>query len=301
MKRDLVVTPQTILLTGASGYVGGRLRRRLETLDLPLRCLARRPEFIEGRVAPTTQVVQGDLLDARSLVSALEGIDIAYYLVHSMGATGDFEERDRQAARNFAEAAATAGTKRIIYLGGLGKDEELSPHLASRHEVGRILRSSTVLTIEFRASIIIGSGSLSFEMIRALVDKLPVMITPRWVREKAQPIAIDDVLSYLLEARNLKVESSQIFEIGGPDRFSYEELMQEYARQKGLRRLVLPVPVLTPRLSSLWLGLVTPLFARIGRKLVDSLRNATIVEDETALDVFQCRPRGIRRAIADAL
>jgi len=290
-----------ILLTGATGYVGGRLRRRLEDFGAGLRCLARKPEFLTQRVAITTTVVPGDLLNSESLDSAMEGVDIAYYLVHSMGATGDFEEQDRIAAQNFATAARKADVKRIIYLGGLGKDEKLSPHLASRQEVGQILRNSGVETIEFRASIIIGSGSLSFEIIRALVDKLPIMIAPRWVREKAQPIAIDDILQYLLEARDVELEECQVFEIGGPDRVSYGDLMKEYASQRGLRRWVIPVPVLSPRLSSLWLGLVTPVYARIGRKLVDSLRNATVVENLRALEVFNCRPRGVRQAIQDAL
>jgi uncharacterized protein YbjT (DUF2867 family) len=290
-----------VLLTGATGYVGGRLLHRLESLGVNLRCLARRPEFLRPKVASSTKVVEGDLLDVDSLHPAMDGVRTAYYLVHSMGSKGDFEEQDRKAARNFASAASQAGVRRIIYLGGLGRDEELSTHLASRHEVGRILQSSGVETIEFRASIIIGSGSLSFELIRALVDKLPIMITPRWVRETAQPIAIDDVLTYLIEALDIDSAGSRVFEVGGPDQVSYQGLMKEYARQKGLKRRVIPVPVLTPRLSSLWLGLVTPVFARIGRKLVDSLRNATVVEDSKALEVFQFRPRGIRQAIKDAL
>jgi len=201
-------------------------------------------------------------------------VEAAYYLVHSMGATGNFEEQDRQAARNFGAAARGAGVRRIIYLGGLAEEgQHLSAHLRSRHEVGRTLRESGVLVIEFRASIIIGSGSLSFEMIRALVERLPVMVTPRWVQVTAQPIAIGDVLAYLRAA--LAVETgnrSLTIEIGGPECVSYGDLMREYARQRGLRRLMIPVPLLTPRLSSLWLGLVTPLYVCVGRKLVDSLR-----------------------------
>ena len=290
-----------VFLTGGTGYVGGRLLRALEERGINLRCMARLPEVLKSRVAKTTEIVQGDALLPDTLISALEGVDTAYYLVHSMGSAGDFEEQDRLAALNFAEAAKIAGVRRMIYLGGLGRDDELSRHLSSRQEVGQILRDSGVLTIEFRASIIIGSGSLSFEMIRALVEKLPVMITPRWVRVKAQPIAIEDVLSYLSEALDLETESSRIFEIGGPDQVSYEELMKEYAYQKGLRRWVIPVPVLTPRLSSLWLGLVTPVFARIGKKLLNSVKNTTIVEDQTALKVFKCRPRGISQAMREAL
>jgi uncharacterized protein YbjT (DUF2867 family) len=266
MERD-----RLILLTGASGYVGGRLLKALEGAGYRVRCLARRPEFFRPRVAASTEVVQGDVLDPSSLAAALQGVDTAYYLVHSMGSRNAFEEEDRRAAGNFAHAAREAGVRRIIYLGGLGRGTKLSAHLASRQEVGRILRESGVPTLEFRASLIIGSGSLSFEMIRALVDRLPVMITPRWVRIEAQPIAIEDVVSYLVAALDVQVGGSAIFEIGGADRVSYQEIMLEYARQRGLRRLLIPVPVLSPGLSSLWLGLVTPLYARVGRKLIDSL------------------------------
>jgi uncharacterized protein YbjT (DUF2867 family) len=219
-----------------------------------------------------------------------------------MGAPGDFETLDRQAAENFATAARAAGVQRIIYLGGLGEDEpDLSAHLRSRHEVGERLRAHGVPVLEFRASIIIGSGSLSFEMIRALVERLPVMVTPRWVRVTAQPIAIGDVLAYLRAALCVKVEGSVIVEIGGPDRVSYGELMREYARQRGLRRWMIPVPLLTPRLSSLWLGLVTPLYARVGRKLVDSLRHPTVVRDDSAQRLFSIRPVGVREAVACAV
>lgn len=246
--------------------------------------------------------MEGDALDPASLEVAMRGAQTAYYLVHSMGAGGDFEHKDRRAAHNFGEAARRAGVKRIIYLGGLGEsDGPLSPHLRSRREVGRILRESGVPVIEFRASIIIGSGSLSFEMIRALTERLPVMIAPRWVTTPAQPIAIEDVLAYLTEALKLQPDQSRIFEIGGADQASYGEIIQEYARQRGLRRVIIPVPVLTPRLSSLWLGLVTPVYARIGRKLVESLRYPTVVRDRSALQVFSVRPRGIREAIARAL
>jgi uncharacterized protein YbjT (DUF2867 family) len=233
---------------------------------------------------------------------ALAGVDTAYYLIHSMGSPGNFEDDDRRGARNFAEAAAEAGVRRIIYLGGLGKERDaLSPHLRSRHEVGKLLRSTGVPVIEFRASIVIGSGSLSFEMIRALVEKLPVMVTPRWVSVPAQPIAIEDLLDYLMAALHLAGTESRTYEIGGADRVSYEDLMREYARQRGLRRVLIRVPVLTPRLSSLWLGLVTPLYARVGRKLIDSIRHPTLVEDPSARRDFAIRPMGHREAIAEAL
>ena len=244
------------------------------------------------------EVVAGDVLDAASLSSAMQGVEAAYYLVHSMGSTGDFEEQDRLAADNYAKAAAAAGVQRIIYLGGLGEDQaDLSTHLRSRHEVGERLRAPGVPVIELRASIIIGSGSLSFEMIRALVERLPVMVTPRWVQVTAQPIAIGDVLAYLRAA--LKVETgsrSLTIEIGGPDQVSYGDLMREYAQQRGLRRWMIPVPLLTPRLSSLWLGLVTPLYARVGRKLIDSLRHSTVVRDNSAQRLFAIRPIGVREA-----
>jgi len=219
-----------------------------------------------------------------------------------MGSSGKFEEQDRRAARNFAASARQAGVYRIIYLGGLGAEgQSLSAHLRSRQEVADILRSSGVPTIEFRASIVIGSGSLSFEMIRALVQRLPVMICPRWVGVKAQPIAVEDVIAYLLQALELPVEDAAVFEIGGTDQVSYGEIMQEYARQCELRRWTISVPVLTPRLSSLWLGLVTPIYARIGRKLIDSLRNPTLVRNPSALKVFDVKPKGLREAIERAL
>ena len=291
-----------LLLTGATGYVGGRLLRQLESQGLRVRCLARRPEHLLGRVAATTEVVQGDVLDPASLDPALRGVEAAYYLVHALGGDGDFERQESAAARSFGAACAQAGVKRIIYLGGLADPgAPLSPHLRSRLASGEALRTSGVPVIEFRASIVLGAGSLSFEMIRALVERLPVMITPRWVRVQAQPIGVEDVLAYLEAARTAPFAESRVFEIGGPDVVSYSELMREYARQRGLRRIMIPVPVLTPYLSSLWLGLVTPLFARIGRKLVESLRHPTIVRDPSALEAFAIRPIGMQQAIARAL
>ena len=298
MSRD--AHPLT-LLTGASGYVGGRLLARLETDGRPLRCMSRRPEELRPRVGPATQVVHGDVTDPASLAEALAGVGTAYYLVHSMAAGQDYREADRRGARAFGEAAARAGVRRIVYLGGLGSGPGLSAHLASRQEVGRVLRESGVPTIELRASIIIGSGSTSFEMIRALVDRLPVMITPRWVDTPTQPIAIEDVLDLLVEAADVEAEGSRVVDIGGPDRVSYKELMREYARQRGLRRTMIRVPVLTPRLSSLWLGLVTPVYARVGRELVEGLRNPTVVTGDEAARLFRARPRGVREAIARAL
>ena len=194
---------------------------------------------------------------------------------------------DRRGAETFAHCAADTGVRRIIYLGGLGDAAgKLSTHLRSRQEVGEILRAGRVPVVELRASIVIGSGSLSFEMIRALVQRLPVMICPRWVAVKAQPIAVEDVIAYLLQALEMPAGEAAVFEIGGANQVSYGEIMKEYARQCGLRRWMIPVPVLTPRLSSLWLGLVTPIYARIGRKLVDSMRNPTLVQNPSALKVL---------------
>lgn len=289
-----------ILVTGATGYLGGRLLDALVSSGRSLRAMARRPDFLAARVRSDIEVVEGDVLRPETLPAALDGIDVAYYLVHSMGSTGDFEEQDREAAANFARAAKQGGVRRIVYVGGLGDEDELSPHLASRQEVGRILRESGVQTLEFRASIIIGSGSLSYEMIRALVGRLPVMITPKWVDTRAQPIAIEDVIEYLIEAIDYPGTESEVFEIGGSDQASYRDIMTEYARQMGLRRRFITVPVLTPRLSSLWLGLVTPIYARVGRKLIDSLKNPTVVRDDKALRAFDVRPRGLPAAIERA-
>ena len=291
-----------LLLTGATGYVGGRLLAALEEDGHRVRCMARRPEFLAGRVGPGTVIVEGDCLKPDTLGGALAGVDTAFYMVHSMGSTGSFEEQDRAAATGFGRAARDAGVRKIVYLGGLGeRSSGLSAHLRSRQEVGELLRESGVPVIEFRASIVIGSGSLSFEMIRALVERLPVMVTPRWVAVEAQPIAVTDLLDYLVAAFDCPLERSRIFAIGGADRVSYGAIMKEYARQRGLRRMMIPIPVLTPRLSSLWLGLVTPLYARIGRKLIDSLRYPTIVEDQEAARAFPIRPMGMPEAVRAAL
>lgn len=292
-----------ILLTGATGYVGGRLRARLEARgDRPLRCMARRPEFLASRVAASTEVVHGDVLRAETLRAALEDVHTAYYLVHSMGSEEGFERQDRMGAEAFASAARAAGVRRIVYLGGLGDpDADLSPHLRSRHEVGEVLRASGVPVVEFRASVVLGSGSLSFEMLRALVERLPLMVTPRWIDVGTQPIAIGDLLSYLEAALELPPDADRIYEIGGADRTSYGEMMREYARLRGLRRIMLPVPVLTPRLSGLWLGLVTPVYARVGRALVESICHETVVRDDAARRDFAIEPVGVRQALRDAL
>ena len=224
-----------------------------------------------------------------------------FYNVHALAGKGDYAERDRIAALNMASAVSDARGQKIIYLGGLGRQPGLSKHLASRQEVGRILRESPIPTIELRASIIIGSGSLSFEMVRALVEKLPIMTTPSWVRSRAQPIAIEDVIDYLMEALDYTPHGSEIFEIGGADAISYEGIMREYAKIRGLKRLIIPIPFLTPGLSSHWLALVTPLYARVGRQLIEGVRNDTLVTDRRAVEVFSVKPRGIGEAIQRAL
>lgn len=292
-----------ILLLGGSGYVGGRLVPLLEKQRVRLRCLVRSPQKMRDRVGPGTQIVQGDVRDPSSLKDALHGVDTAYYLVHLMSGAKDFEKEDRQAAINFAQAAKKSGIRRIIYLGGLGDDTApgLSPHLRSRHEVGKILGESGVETIEFRASVVIGAGSMSFDLLKALTDRLPVMLCPRWLTTSTQPIAVDDVLAYLLAARDLAAGASRIFEIGGADVTTYGGMIREYAHQKGLRRWLIFVPVLTPYVSSLWLALVTPASFEVGQHLIEGLKNPTVVEDKKALDVFAVRPMSVREAVALAI
>jgi uncharacterized protein YbjT (DUF2867 family) len=247
-------------------------------------------------------MVTGDCLDAASLDEAMKGVDQAFYLVHSMASGAGFAARDRAAAVNFGRAARRAGVRRIIYLGGLADEAgALSRHLKSRVETGDALRESGVPVVEFRASIVIGAGSLSFEMIRALVERLPAMICPRWVETRTQPIAIDDVLAYLRAALDLRDGVAGVFEIGGPEVVSYGDMMREYATLRGLRRVLLPVPVLTPRLSGLWLGLVTPAQARVGRALVEGLRNPTVVRSPAALETFAIRPMTLRDAFVRAM
>ena len=289
------------LVTGATGYIGGRLLRRLERNGPAVRCLCRNPEALGWRVAPGTELARGDLLQPASLGAAFSEVDTAYYLVHSMNSGEEFEAEERKAALNFATAAREAGVRRIIYLGGLAHGAGLSTHMRSRAETGNILRSSGVPVIELQASIVIGSGSASFEMIRALVERLPMMITPRWVNTAAQPIAIEDVIEYLVAAARLPASGHLTFEIGGRDVTSYVGIMKEYARQRGLRRWIVRVPLLSLSLSSRWLTLITPVYAAIGRCLIESVRNASVVRDPTALAVFDVHPMGIRQAIERAL
>ena len=279
-----------ILIVGASGYVGGRLVPLLAEQGHDLVLMSRDPRPLAARY-PGARVVGADLLDPASLARAVEEVDIAYYLAHSMGRGGPgFAELDRRAARGFADAAVAAGVKRLIYLGGLGNDGPgLSHHLASRHEVGAELARSGLPVTEFRAAVIVGSGSASFEIVRHLTERLPVMITPRWVGTRCQPIGIRDVLDYLVGAID-HPDATGVVEIGGPDILSYGEMMLAYARLRGLRRLMIPVPVLTPRLSSYWVNLVSPVPAGIARPLIEGLRNEVVVRFPEPAQAFGIEP-----------
>ena len=294
----------TILVTGASGYIGGRLIPQLINAGNAVRCMARKPDRLALTGYPGLECVAGDALKRDSLEQPLQGIDIAYYLIHSMGGgEEEFEERDRQAAENFASATNEAGLKRIIYLGGLGsRKQQLSPHLRSRHEVGEILRSSNIPVTEFRAAVIVGAGSLSFEIIRYLTERLPVMICPRWLLSKCQPIAIRDILSYLVQAIAVPASAGQTIEVGGRDILTFADMLKQYADVRGLKRLLIQVPVLTPRLSSYWIDLVTPIPAEITHALVEGLRNDIVCEDNRAQQIFpDIHPMGYREAIKEAI
>ena len=293
--------PSPILLTGATGYIGGRLLRRLQEEGRPVRCLTRRPEVLAHGLCSSTTVVEGDALAPPSLRAALANVKLAYYLVHSLAAGGDFADLDRRAAAYFAATAREAGVNQIVYLGGLGHDRDLSPHLASRQEVGRILRGSGVPTLELRSSVVIGSGSASYEAVRAVVELLPVVIAPRWVETRAQPIAVEDVLDYLLAASRLEGPVNAVVEIGGRDPVTYGEIMREYARQRGLRRTVIATPLATPFLSRWFLSIATPVYGQIAATMVDSMRNETTVRSNMADKLFDTRPRGLQEAIERAL
>jgi uncharacterized protein YbjT (DUF2867 family) len=289
---------RTILVTGATGYVGGRLVPRLLAAGYRVRCLTRDPARLAGRPWPGVEIVPGVMFEPGTLGPVLAGVGVAYYLVHSMaeGEAG-FEERDRRAAANFAAAARDAGVQRIIYLGGLGR-EDLSPHLQSRQDVGRVLRESGVPLTEFRAAVIVGAGSMSFEMIRYLTERIPVMICPRWVDTPCQPLGIRNLLEYLIAALEEPRSAGRIIEIGGADVLTYGQMMLIYAEVRKLRRWMIRVPVLTPRLSSLWVGLVTPIPAAYARPLIEGLRSPVLVHDPSARTLFpQITPMSYREAV----
>ncbi len=291
-----------VLVTGATGYIGGRLVPWLISAGYDVRCLARDPARLDQDPwRDRVEVIRGDALDPGTLVPAMEGCDFAYYLIHSMDGGSDFEGRDRQAALNFREAADAVGLRRIVYLGGLGQDD-LSQHLSSRQEVGGILAGGVTPVTEFRAAVIIGSGSVSFEMLRYLTEVLPAMVTPKWVRTLCQPIAVRNVLEILANALDPDDRESHVYEIGGPEQLSYEQMMRIYAEEAGLRRrLIVPVPVLTPRLSSHWIGLVTPLPTGVAKPLVDSLRVEVIAEDNSAAEQLSLGLIPYREAVQRAL
>ncbi|MFB7734378.1 SDR family oxidoreductase [Streptomyces sp. NPDC056112] len=277
------------LVTGATGYIGGRLVPELLDAGHRVRCLARSPGKLRDHPwAARTEVVRGDVTDPESVAAALRDVDVAYYLVHALGTGKNFEETDRRAAHVFGERARAAGVRRVVYLGGLTPTgvprQELSPHLRSRAEVGRILLASGVPTTVLRAAVIIGSGSASFEMLRYLTERLPVMVTPSWVGTRIQPIAVRDVLRVLVGSARMPAEVNRAFDIGGPDVLTYRDMMLRYAAVAGLpRRVIVPVPVLTPRLSSHWIGLVTPVPAAIARPLAESLRHEVVCREHDIL------------------
>ena len=291
-----------ILVTGATGYIGGRLVPRLLAAGHRVRCLSRNPDRLAGRPWPGVELVKGDVSDEASLAAALEGVAQAYYLVHAMGEDqADFRGRDLRQATIFAEACARAGVRRITYLGGLGDADRLhSDHLASRQAVGTALGSAGVPVLEFRAAVIVGSGSASFEMIRHLTERLPFMITPRWVNTRCQPIGVRDVLAYLVEAQE-HPDVSGIYEIGGADVLDYRRMMLGYAEARGLRRVIIPMNVPLPILSVLWVDLLTPIPIALAGPLMEGMRTEVVVQDFRALETFRVRPMPYREALKLAL
>jgi len=288
-----------VLVTGATGYIGGRLVPRLRDAGFAVRCLSRDPRTLRDVPwAADVEIVQGDAANLESVAAALAGIDVAYYLIHSIGGgPGSFETKDRQAAQNFAAAAREAGVRRIVYLGGLspqGEVEPLSQHLRSRDEVGRILLASGVPTAVLRSAVVIGSGGASFEMLRYLTERLPAMVTPTWVQSRIQPIAVRDVLRYLVGAATLPSDVSRPFDIGGPDVLTYEEMMQRYAKVAGLpKRRIIRTPLLSPQLSSHWVNIVTPVPRAIARPLIDSLRHEVVCHEHDIAEWIPDPPEGL--------
>lgn len=292
----------TILVTGATGFIGRRLTAELSHQQRSVRCLVRQPD---PHLPAEVEQVRGDLLEPLTLVAAFRGVEAAYYLVHSMaGGRSDFERRDRAAAENFAAAASRAGVRRVIYLGGLGETgDDLSEHLASRSEVAELLKKGSYRTTVLRAAVIIGAGGASYEMIKSLVERLPVMITPRWVSTRCQPIAVDDVIRYLIGCLDDDRTAGDAFDIGGPDILSYRQMMERFARICGTKNLLIPVPLLTPKLSSYWVGLITPVRPSISRPLIEGLKNEVVCVDHRIRQLipFQLTTydEAVRRALAE--
>jgi uncharacterized protein YbjT (DUF2867 family) len=304
MNSDANSQSRQVLVTGITGYIGGRLVPALLEAGYRVRVMARDASRLQGRPwLEQVDVVEGDVLNPDSLQVTLKGIDIAYYLIHSMRDSDDFQQRDIRAARNFGAAARAQGVKRIIYLGGLGDPAaDLSKHLRSRQQTGEGLRESGVPVTEFRAGVIIGSGSLSFEMIRYLTERLPIMICPRWIYTRVQPIGIRDTLNYLVSALETSESTGRIIEIGGAEVVTYRDMILSYAKVRGLRRYMIPVPVLTPHLSSYWVHWITPIPADIVRPLVEGLRNEVVVRDDSAHRLFPIiQPMNYRAAVKRAL
>jgi len=293
-----------VLLTGSTGYIGRRLKEKLlEDKNVQLRLFVRNKRKIRDKYKDRIEIYEGDTFHTASLHEALEGIEVAYYLIHSMGAKGDFKELDRLSAENFLDACLKAKVKRIIYLGGLGEKQTASKHLLSRIETGEILsnKPSLIQTLWFRAGIIIGSGSASFEIIRNLVQKLPFIITPRWVHTKTQPIGVSDVLEYLSQAKDLETKESLVVDIGSKP-MSFKEMLIKASTVMGLKRRIIAVPFLTPRLSSYWLILMTPVPYRIAKALVEGLKSETIIQNENAKKYFQSIfPISYEKAISTAI
>ena len=296
-----------VLVTGATGYIGGRLVPELLARGFQVRCLVRSARKVEHRSwsdHEALEIVEGDASCPESLDEAMNGCDVAFYLIHSMEAAGpEYRARDRMLAKEFADAASRSSVVQIVYLGGLGETgSNLSEHLSSRREVEEILRSGSVPVTIFRAAMIIGAGSASFEILWYLVERLPIMITPKWVSTECQPIAVSNVIEYLVSAVAVPRTRGETYDIGGPDVLTYRELMVLMAELRGLpRRIILPVPVLTPRLSSLWIHLVTPLSSRIARPLAEGLRNRVVCRGDDVTRVLPQRLLTIREAISDSI